>query len=90
MVNSTALDTLDIFLRSPTPSNASALIDIPALHDLLAYKFSLGRELSAEVFDICTWVADRARAVLSWLKKDTRPIPLIAGGSLEKSWTEAS
>jgi hypothetical protein len=69
MVNSTALDVLDIFLGSPTPLNASALIDIPALHNLLAYEFSLGRELSVEVLDICTWVADRARAVLSWLKK---------------------
>ncbi|KAJ7212387.1 hypothetical protein B0H12DRAFT_1033226, partial [Mycena haematopus] len=88
MANATTLKALDHFLNAPTQLNASALIDIPVLHDLLGYEFPLGNPLSSEVLDVCQWIAERGRAVLGWLQKDIRPMPLIEDPSLEKPWTE--
>ncbi|KAF7345027.1 hypothetical protein MVEN_01665500 [Mycena venus] len=52
MANLTALQALDVFLESPSRSNASAIIDIPVLHDVLMYKFEKGPNLGGDILDI--------------------------------------
>ncbi|KAK7055927.1 hypothetical protein R3P38DRAFT_3304967 [Favolaschia claudopus] len=90
MVNATALQDLKAFLAAPTKMNATTLVHIPVLHGILAYTFLTTNELEAtsDVLSICAWISQRADAILGWLKKDARPIPLLTGNSHEKPWME--
>ncbi|KAF8869960.1 hypothetical protein BD779DRAFT_1409557, partial [Infundibulicybe gibba] len=62
-----ALDLLNIFTQNPNTTNASALVNIPALHDVLKYEFRLYKRASTSIIDICKWVVQRGRTVLAKL-----------------------
>jgi hypothetical protein len=88
MANSKAIEALDHFAEMPTKINTTALIDIPVLHDLLAYEFGLGHALPKDILAVCQWLSEWARTVLGWLRKDFRHIPPIT--NMEKPWTEVN
>ncbi|KAJ7739668.1 hypothetical protein DFH07DRAFT_752074 [Mycena maculata] len=89
MANQDALKTLDHFITSPTKQDASALINIPVLHNLLAYEFSVSNLLHEDVMAVCCWISERGRLVLGWLNGTIQPLSekdiLITP---EKPWTE--
>ncbi|KAF8870061.1 hypothetical protein BD779DRAFT_1456051 [Infundibulicybe gibba] len=62
-----ALDLLDVFTENPTTTNASALINIPALRDVLTYEFKLNQRASDSIIDVCKWIVQRGRSVLAKL-----------------------
>ncbi|KAJ7755079.1 hypothetical protein DFH07DRAFT_868554 [Mycena maculata] len=89
MANQDALKALDHFITSPTKRNTSALINIPVLHNLLAYEFSVSNLLHEDVMAVCCWISERGRLVLGWLNSTIQPLSekdvLITP---EKPWTE--
>jgi hypothetical protein len=87
MANLTALNALDNFVKTPTLINASALIDIPTLHDVLLYEFATGKPVSSDVLDVCRWIVDRGNFILDWLREGHELLEL-AGISSEKPWTD--
>ncbi|KAF8871836.1 hypothetical protein BD779DRAFT_1453446 [Infundibulicybe gibba] len=76
-----ALDLLDIFTQNPTTTNASALVNIPTLRDVLKYEFRRYQRASASMIDVCEWIVQRGRAVLT--KLIVSPAPERDNGMLE-------
>ncbi|KAF8870485.1 hypothetical protein BD779DRAFT_1455395 [Infundibulicybe gibba] len=62
-----ALDLLDIFTQYPTTENASALVNIPVIHDVLTHEFRLYQRASASMISVCSWIVQRGRLVLAKL-----------------------
>ncbi|KAJ7039477.1 hypothetical protein C8F04DRAFT_949403 [Mycena alexandri] len=90
-VNMSALEVLEKFVKSPTRLNASALVGIPVLHDILMLELGDLHQLPAEkgdILEVCLWLAQRGRTVFAWLKKDGAVPKTIT--SPEKSWTEVA
>ncbi|KAJ7849341.1 hypothetical protein B0H13DRAFT_2285060 [Mycena leptocephala] len=73
MANSKALDALHEFIQQPTEANASALVDIPVLHDVLTYEFALisqpNQGLPKDVLAICQWILNKEQRCLAGLRK---------------------
>jgi hypothetical protein len=94
MANSKALDALHEFIQQPTEANASALVDIPVLHDVLTYEFALisqpNQGLPKDVLAICQWIFEQGTAVLGWLTKNISVLHGSDGGCVEKPWMEVS
>ncbi|KAF8881979.1 hypothetical protein BD779DRAFT_1397130, partial [Infundibulicybe gibba] len=67
MAIQSALDLLDVFTQNPTFTNASALVNIPALHDVLSHEFHLYKKASISIIDVCKWIVQRGRSVLNKL-----------------------
>ena len=68
MVNRPALQTLGIFNSTPTIHNASQMVCIPVLNDLLRYEeIHNGWPYSAILCGVCIWVHKCAATVLQGL-----------------------
>ncbi|KAJ6477493.1 hypothetical protein DFH09DRAFT_951952 [Mycena vulgaris] len=93
MANSDALGALDDFIKSPTRINASALINIPVLYDVLEHEFgkinasNQEQELPPDILAICRWIGERGKTVLGWLKKNIGALPNVSA-CIEKPWME--
>ncbi|KAJ7029208.1 hypothetical protein C8F04DRAFT_963204 [Mycena alexandri] len=83
----TALDLLESFVLNPTPRNASALVDIPAIREVLTYEIGLSGNIPPLLVSVCQWILNRGRMILNELIKYDEP-PRIAAGTAEKSWKE--
>ncbi|KAJ7065152.1 hypothetical protein B0H15DRAFT_794587 [Mycena belliarum] len=89
MANLDGLNALQDFLKNPSRLNASALVNIPVLHELLEYEFRQHGLLSADVLEVCHWITDRGDFILGWLKEhSTPPLQLTATNCIEKPWTD--
>lgn len=88
MVTAPAMDALKAFVLNPTQINASALVEIPAIHELLCHEKTLG-PFSDTTVAVCRWILNRGRIILNTLTKGPKP-PRIPDGNLEKPWMEVS
>ncbi|KAJ7360713.1 hypothetical protein DFH08DRAFT_800158 [Mycena albidolilacea] len=85
MANISALDALQAFVTQPSVRNASALVEIPALHELLSHEKDLILPFPPITLQICEWILNRGRMVLGSLIKGPEP-PMVR--QVEKPWTE--
>ncbi|KAJ7850690.1 hypothetical protein B0H14DRAFT_2763314 [Mycena olivaceomarginata] len=85
MANKPALDALWAFVTQPTIRNASALVEIPALHELLSHEKNLALPFPPITLQICEWILNRGRMVLDSLMKGPEP-PTVR--PVEKPWME--
>lgn len=76
-----ALDLLDVFTQNPTAVNASALVNIPALHEVLDYEFRLYQTASPTMIDVCQWIVCQGRSTLAKLL--VYPAPELDSAALE-------
>jgi hypothetical protein len=67
MVTRPALTALNDFITSPSTHNASRLMDIPSLYDLLQYEHTVRKGYSEALISMCSWIHDRGRSVLDEL-----------------------
>jgi hypothetical protein len=67
MATRPALGALQKFILDPTASNASCLVDIPTLHELLQYEYEVLRGFSDAVISTCKWIYHRGKTVLDEL-----------------------
>jgi hypothetical protein len=67
MATRPALAVLYDFIQNPTTLNASRLVEIPSLHNLLQYEHKIHRKFTDAVIFICKWIYDRGKIVLSEL-----------------------
>ncbi|KAJ7318593.1 hypothetical protein DFH08DRAFT_672398, partial [Mycena albidolilacea] len=88
MVTALAMDALEAFVLNPTQINASALVEIPAIHEVLCHEKTLG-PFSDTTVAVCRWIINRRRIILNLLTKGPKP-PRIPDGNLEKPWMEVS
>lgn len=88
MATRPALVDLSQFLLEPSTVNASKLVSIPTLYDILRYeeRISNGR-YSSTVLGLCTWIYNRAREVLRELTVDTE-IPPTFNGVAENAYED--
>lgn len=63
MMNRRALETLRLFLKFPSQANASTLILIPALYNVLQYEFSTGQALQPDTLQVAIWLYFRGESV---------------------------
>lgn len=74
MATRPALVELSRFLLQPNSTNASRLVCIPTLHDVVRYEASrLNGKYPSTVLGVCKWVYERAREVLSMQTVDDLP-----------------
>ncbi|KAJ6625542.1 hypothetical protein B0H10DRAFT_2161782 [Mycena sp. CBHHK59/15] len=86
MVTRNALEALDSFVQMPTQIHASALVDIPVLHEVLAYELAnSGSTFIPDVLEVCHWILERSRTVLGWLSDGIDDLPRM-NDEIEKSW----
>jgi hypothetical protein len=67
MTTQPALEKLKLFNEHPSEEHASALVDIPALYDLLQYEQSVFHEYSQSVLTMCRWIYMRGSTILKAL-----------------------
>jgi hypothetical protein len=67
MMTRPALDDLDLFNNNPTFHNASRLVNIPALYNILSHKETHNRSYSKMLLSVCKWLWERGRTVLEKL-----------------------
>jgi len=82
MVTRPALQDLRIFNANPTPHNATLLVSIPVLYDVLRHEDG---KYSSDLLKLCMWVQDRATAVLEGLIVHDVP-PMIPDISHNNEW----
>jgi hypothetical protein len=73
MANRPALSELARFLIQPNPCNASRLVGIPALYDVLQHHLQKPESFSADLLGLCRWFFARGQAVLNDLIKYKAP-----------------
>lgn len=87
MTTKPAQDVLEAFVTAPTARNASMLVEIPAVHELLSYEKGLGNDFPDITVDVCRWILNRGRAVLDSLIKGPQPPELLDSG-VQKPWEQ--
>jgi hypothetical protein len=73
MVTRPALSALNDFIANPSPHNASRLVQIPSLYDLLQHENTLRKGYSAAIMSVCSWIYERGRSVLDHLLEHALP-----------------
>ncbi|KAJ7129700.1 hypothetical protein C8R44DRAFT_839598 [Mycena epipterygia] len=87
MATATALDRLEQFMLQPSIANGSALVEIPAIHEVIMYERTLQNDIPDSLMSVCLWVLNRGRMVLNALVKGPEP-PTMGESSVEKPWME--
>lgn len=85
----TALSCLGIFLANPGIQNASQLVGIPVLYNILESERDHGTgEYSAEVLSLSRWIHERGMQVLDKLVKYPAPGPSteLTGMAVGENW----
>lgn len=77
----TALNELASFISSPTPTNASQLVSIPSIYDILKLEHVRdGGQYKPSTLLLCKWIHDRGRVVLRKLLNQVEsPIEVMQG-----------
>ena len=68
MTTRPALSLLSDFIEDPTLHNASRLVDIPSLLELLQHEYQVYENYSKVVISTCKWIFKRGTMVLEQLK----------------------
>jgi hypothetical protein len=85
MINRPALAALGLFNQDPTTFNASLLVCIPTLYDVLKYEEQLnGLAYSAMLLGVCKWLHERASTVLQ--KLIVHGVPPVYSVTYETDW----
>ncbi|KAK7030574.1 hypothetical protein R3P38DRAFT_3511249, partial [Favolaschia claudopus] len=87
MANVPALKVLEDFTQAPQVNNATRLLNIPVLHDILLFEFSHSTNVSNDILAVCSWLLERGRTVYNWLSVNS-PTLTLAVQCIEKPWTE--
>lgn len=83
------MKTLNEFLQDPTPFNASRLISIPALYQVLKAEKLNGGTYPSPILEMARWMYDRAQDVLKVLVDHGRRLSTGSEGSGAKDhWQE--
>jgi hypothetical protein len=86
MVTRPALRDLRIFNANPTPHNATLLVSIPVLYHVLRHEDDRNSgKYPVALLKLCTWIQDRATAVLKELIVHGVP-PVKADLSRDDEW----
>ena len=85
MTTRLALDALHDFLTDPTTHNASFLMDIPSLYDILRHEYALHGVYSNAIMSVCRWIYKRGRSILDQLLVH-ESLPLQGDIQSEGSW----
>ncbi|KAF7327472.1 hypothetical protein MKEN_00325600 [Mycena kentingensis (nom. inval.)] len=90
MLTAPAMGRLQQFIATPTTSCASALVEIPALYDVLRFETQHGNfPFVADLTEICAWLLTRGQTILHALMLEPQPPQrLEAMVEAEKAWTE--
>jgi hypothetical protein len=87
----TALDELASFISSPTPTNASQLVSIPSIYDILKLEHVRDREqYKNSTLSLCKWIHDRGRAVLRKLLDQVESPIEVRQGLEHEDWRSVS
>jgi hypothetical protein len=90
MVPRPSLKLLSSFVGHPTNENASSLVIIPAIYNVLRLEEKPGRAYPSDLLGVCRWLAERANEVLASLI--IHPAPPVDnnmdGGNI--SWRQVS
>jgi hypothetical protein len=85
MTTRIALKDLAVFNSDPTTHNASHLVTIPALYDILMYERTHNGVYSATLLSICKWLCERGNTILEVLIRHTTP-PINQVAEEETDW----
>jgi len=90
MTNRPALQALSTFLSQPTTVNASCLVIIPCIYDVLQYHESRQENYPGNLLQLCHWIYERGHGALVGLIVHSAPPldPSANQGSL--GWQKAS
>ena len=80
-----ALQDLHVFNQNPTSNNASLLVTIPVLYNLLQHEKKLHAHYRLSVTQLCMWIYERGMDVLNKLLVHDTP-PNIGLGYREIDW----
>ncbi|KAJ6611690.1 hypothetical protein B0H10DRAFT_1918580 [Mycena sp. CBHHK59/15] len=87
MTTAPALSSLESFVLDPSPIHASALVEIPAIHEVLSYERTLGT-FSGTTIGVCRWILNRGRTVLNTLTTGPEPPRILDSNMPAKPWME--
>jgi hypothetical protein len=92
MVTRPALTALNDFITSPSTHNASCLMDIPSLYDLLQYEHIVRKGYSEALIQVCNWIHKRGRSVLDQLLVHAVPVspPVQNDVQSEDLWSKVT
>lgn len=90
MANRPALADLGIFNETPTTYNASRLIAIPVLFDVLNEEAQRGKPYPQPLLDICKWIHARGLFILSRLLEHDVPLGKITAIEGRDDWETVS
>jgi hypothetical protein len=90
MTTRLALKDLGVFNSNPTVYNASRLVNIPALYDVLKYEETCRGYYPAALLAVCQWLCERGCAVLEKLIIYTPPPVHREAGELDGDWKQVS
>jgi hypothetical protein len=85
MANRSALSCLANFVIQPTSRNASQLVGIPSLYEVLSYHEQKKEPYPEDVISLCKWIYARGWEVLSKLMVNKVP-PLDEGAKSSNDW----
>lgn len=85
MANRSALSWLANFLIEPTSSNASRLVGIPSLYEVLLYHEQKSERYPEDVLSVCKWIYARGQTVLNALTVNKVP-PLDEEAKSSNDW----
>lgn len=89
MANRPALEDLFTFNRDPTPYNASRLVGIPVLYNLLKEEGRRGSMVSSSVVLLCEWIYRRGQKILKLLivhRAPSREVNMVPAAA--RDWEE--
>ena len=86
LVNRPALQALSQFVREPTPFNASRLVHIPSVYDVLQYHDLRREPYPNDLVSLCKWIFDRGQAALKALISHTAPPLDRTASEMDNKW----
>ena len=85
MANRSALSWLANFLIELTSTQASRLVGIPCLYDVLLYHEQKDEPYPEDVLSLCKWIYARGQVVLNALIVNNTP-PVDEGAGSDNDW----
>jgi hypothetical protein len=89
MANKSALSGLANFVINPSPVNASRLVGIPSLYEVLSHHEQKNEPYPEDVLSLCNWVYARGQEVLNKLMVNNAP-PLDEEANISNNWQTVS
>jgi hypothetical protein len=81
---------LSQFIAQPSAVNASRLVCIPAIYDVLQFHHQRNERYSQCLIEACKWVHDRGKGVLAVLNVHSAPPPVPNAIKIDDGWETVS